>query len=317
MKRNFLYGISRVKVRELSLLSEYDAKYLERSCSTYTSCMEFLKNRGWGTQLGCEEYKVILKQEKKKLWKFLFDVSMDKTLFSSFLVWYDYQNLKLAIKAVVKKMEEPIPFDLDGLVPAKDIYEIIKNNEIKRLPEYMREAAIRAKKTLLHVCDGWAYDSILDKDTLTVMNQFAANSGSKLTRFYVDTLSACSNIKIVLREALLKRPREVLMKAFYNMEGLDFKKMLDAALRSRDDLCEYLLVTEYGDCVTYIRNSLSLDTWFDRRTKEKARHVEIDVYSFDPIVAYLIERLSEIKFVGGVISSKIDDLVRDIMHTHK
>ncbi|MDR0404431.1 MAG: V-type ATPase subunit [Oscillospiraceae bacterium] len=313
MPRGYVYEVVRVRLRELLLFTVHDIKYL-LSCADYGECLVFLNSKGWGGGRRYNDYELILDEELRKSWDFILELSKSKEPFAVFLCQNDYENLKICIKSIVTNSKEEFVCSPEGLLLPGEIYEIIENNEIEKLPSYMQSATKEAIKTLLQTEDGQLCDIILDKDMLTTMDFFAKQSDCDLVKYYSSTFIACANIKTVVRGMRAGNDAEFFKKACAKCDGMDVDRLIQAGLASTSELFKYLASTSYSDCIKALEKSPSeLEKWRDDRITERAQREKVDPFSIGPLVAYMLAKMNEVRLVRMIIMGKINGVPKEVL----
>ncbi|MCR5309310.1 MAG: V-type ATPase subunit, partial [Bacilli bacterium] len=132
MKYEYTCAVARVRARETSLLRKNDLEQL-LSYDSLEDRLNFLRDKGWGKD-DDKTLGDILKTESEKLWGFIKEITKDELAFELFMVPYDYENLKTAIKTVVMDRNSDDVFLNNGTIDAKVIYRSIKERDYGLLP---------------------------------------------------------------------------------------------------------------------------------------------------------------------------------------
>ena len=309
LAEEYTYAISRVRAKELSLLTQQDLEQL-MECQTEEECLQILYEKGWGKD---GERETILSVETCKTWEFLRELVPDLTGFRIFLIPADYHNLKTAIKSVVTDRYPERRYLLWGTIEPDVLEEAVRNHRFSDLPEDMQASAAKAFETLLHTRDGQLCDTVLDRAALLQIQKAGRQSENHLIQRYAELLLATSNIKIAVRGQKLGKPLGFFQEAMAPCESLDIGDLARAAVSGQDAVMEYLSHTDYAQGVEALAQSSSaFEKWCDDNRMKLMKTQKTNPFTIGPLVAYLLARETEIKAVRLILSGKrnrLDDRI--------
>jgi V/A-type H+-transporting ATPase subunit C len=276
--------------------------------------MNFLISKGWGYGYNYDNYELVLEEELEKGWNFILELSKEKEPFAVFLCQNDYENLKMCIKSIAANLKEELIYSPRGLLLPEEIYNIVKNNEIEKLPNYMQNSAREATKVLLQTEDGQLCDIILDKDMLKTMNSFAEQSDCDLIKYYSSTIIDCANIKIIVQAVKAGKNAEFLKRACSEYGKISVSELIKSGIKGINEFCKYLTFTEYSGCVGPLSESMrSFEKWRDDRIAMRAKEERKDLFSIGPLVAYVLTKMNEIRTARIIISGKINNISEEVL----
>ena len=161
MEFEYTYGVARVRALESSLFTAETIDAMLQ-CKDYESCLNFLRDKGWGNGQTEQSSEEMLNEEKAKAWKVLDELIEDPTTREVLTVNDEFHNLKAAIKSVCTGQENGNIFVENTSISPEFLKETIRQGEYSRLPEEMSAIAKEATEVLLQTGDGQLCDIIID-----------------------------------------------------------------------------------------------------------------------------------------------------------
>jgi len=310
--KNYVYAVARIRVKELSLFNKQDFNQI-LSYNNYQDCIKFLVNKNWEYK-DFNDYEYILEKELENTWNFIFELVKNKSLFSVFLCQNDFFNLKACIKSVISDSNIKDIFLTQSLVDYKEIFSNIKKNNFKELPDFMKNAAEEAFEVLLHTGNGQLCDVILDKYCLETVKKFAESSENDLIKKYAELLVSFCNIKIAVRANKTGKSLSFLNKSLVACKNLNISKLAIKSCKNLDEIYNYLLFTEYKDCVNLLKKSDFLfEKWFDEKILQESDKFKFDSFSLSAIINYILYKINEVKNLKIIISGKFNKISDEII----
>lgn len=315
--QDFTYAVSRIRMKETKLFSRKEIDRLV-SQKDYTSVLRTLSELGFGSDADSND---ILSSEQAKLWDLMNELVDDMSVFDVFRLQNDYHNLKVSIKLVYS---DTLPADMlisGGTVDGDFIYECVKNRNYHELPETMADTAQKSMELLLKTGDGQLCDVLIDKAMLDAVSEFASASKDKVIRDYAELFVASADIKVAVRGAKLNKSLDFFTKALAKCGSLNIEALARSAVKGFDDICTYLLSTEYKDAVEYIKKSMSsFEKWCDDMLIRGMKIQKSEPFTIGPLIAYIIAKQNEIKAVrliliakqNGLDDNKINERIREM-----
>lgn len=307
MRENYAYQVARVRVRELSLMSNQDIEQL-MSCKTYDECIRTLRDKGWGdgTEKTSEE---ILSTESAKTWSFIHELLDDLSVFDVLLYPTDFNNLKAAIKLGFTGAEPHHVFKSGGTVDPELMMKAVKDNDFSSLPDSLANAGKNAMETLLQTRDGQLCDVIIDRACLDAIREAGNKSKEQLVKDYANLSVAISDIKIAVRCQKTGKGLNFITQALAPCDNLNVSSLATASAKSLDDVYNVLSLSDYSSCVEKLKEgSSAFEKWCDDRMMDLIKEQKSNPFTLGPIMAYSIARQNEINTVRILLSGKLNDI---------
>lgn len=311
-KKDYTFAVARIRAKENTLLSDNDISML-MSTKNYEECISLLTDKGWNAD-NISDYEEILQQQENQLWELLRELVDDLSDFEIFTCQKDFFNLKSAVKAVISNSSTDGIFLKSGNISPETIYNAVKNKEYNLMPSYLSTCAEEAVKALLQTRDGQLCDIIIDNALLEYINKLALNSKSDITKLYADTFVAVANIKIAVRCCKTGKQADFINKAISECNTLNKDMLVKATLMGFDEICNYLLTTDYRGAVEPLKKSFSaFEVWSDNKLTESLKPQKWEPFSIGALIAYIFAKENEIKTVRIIISAKVNSLDNELI----
>lgn len=306
-EKQYIYAVARIRSKELQLLDDQFINQL-MAAPGYNECLKLLLDKGWAKE-GITELEQMLKHEQEETWDFISDLVEDMSAFDVLLLPNDYHNLKAAIKMVYTGSEDENIFLHHGSIDAGTILEAVKSQDFTLLPEHMRSAAGEAYRVLTETGDGQLCDLIIDKAALEAIYSAGKEQSDEVLKLFAEMKTASANIKIAVRAQRTGKSLEWIQRALAPCDTLDVEILARAAVSGFDEICEYLMQTEYAEGVDELKRSLShFERWCDDRLIQRIQPQKYNPFTLGPLAAYLLARDNEIKTVRIILLGKLNEI---------
>lgn len=306
-EKQYIYAVARIRSKELQLLDDQFINQL-MAAPGYNECLKLLLDKGWAKE-GITELEQMLKHEQEETWDFISDLVEDMSVFDVLLLPKDYHNLKAAIKMVYTGSEDENIFLHHGSIDAGTILEAVKSQDFTLLPEHMRSAAGEAYRVLTETGDGQLCDLIIDKAALEAIYSAGKEQSDEVLKLFAEMKTASANIKVAVRAQRTGKSLEWIQRALAPCDTLDVEILARAAVSGFDEICEYLMQTEYAEGVDELKRSLShFERWCDDRLIQRIQPQKYNPFTLGPLAAYLLARDNEIKTVRIILLGKLNEI---------
>lgn len=306
-EKQYIYAVARIRSKELQLLDDQFINQL-MAAPGYNECLKLLLDKGWAKE-GITELEQMLKHEQEETWDFISDLVEDMSAFDVLLLPNDYHNLKAAIKMVYTGSEDENIFLHHGSIDAGTILEAVKSQDFTLLPEHMRSAAGEAYRVLTETGDGQLCDLIIDKAALEAIYSAGKEQSDEVLKLFAEMKTASANIKVAVRAQRTGKSLEWIQRALAPCDTLDVEVLARAAVSGFDEICEYLMQTEYAEGVDELKRSLShFERWCDDRLIQRIQPQKYNPFTLGPLAAYLLARDNEIKTVRIILLGKLNEI---------
>lgn len=306
MEQEYTYGVARIRALESNLFSD-DTINQMLQCDSFDECMNFLRDKGWGSGNPEESMEEMLQTEKKRTWKVLYDIVENKEDCRVLTIENEYHNLKAAIKEICSEREADNIFAEGGKLKPEFIKDCIRQGNYNMLPNDMQHPAKEATEVLLQTGDGQLCDIIIDRAALEAIKKAGEKSDNSLIKKYADSKVTISDIKIAVRCAAANKDGEFVRKALVPCEGISVTELITAVDHGLDAVCGCLENAGYGEAVKALKVSKSVfECWCDNKIIEDIKPQKYNSFTIGPILAYVIARENEMKSVKIILSGKLN-----------
>ena len=110
------------------------------------------------------------------------------------------------------------------------------------------------------------------------------------------------------------KEREFAERAIAPAGTLDVRGLANAASDNIEAIYTFLSRTLYSDSVDELRRGMTaFERWCDNLIIETIRPLKAEYFSMDPMVAYIIAGITEIRMVKLILSAKVNGLSMDMI----
>ena len=184
--KNYTYAVARIRSMETTLFSSSVIEQL-MAVKTWAGCLDFLREKGWGSGNLNETAEELLEAEEAKAQKTVRELLGGN---DRILSVFSYQKLYHNLKAAIKKTAFPdFPGELyyDGCgIDGTEMERIVAEKDFKALPEHMQDTAKEEYETFLHTGDGQACDIMIDRAALEAIYSEGKRSGEPVLMAYAE-----------------------------------------------------------------------------------------------------------------------------------
>ena len=300
--KNYIYAVSRIRYAELRLL---DGSVFDRliEAKDVAECITILAEKGFGGDY--RDPEGMLGYEKSRLWELIAELVPDMSVFDVFRLQNDYSNLKAAIKESALDLDIPGIYSQEAVADPMLIKQAVRERRYKELPLEMADIAELCHELFLRTGDGQLCDIMIDRAAMEAILRAAEASKEPVLIEYSRLTVGASDIKIAVRAMLTGKDDEFLRRALAPCPLLDTELLIRAALSGMDELCAYLMNTDFKDAVTELRKSLAaFEKYCDDLIIERLGTQKWNSFGLGPIAAYILARETEIRSVRILLTAK-------------
>ncbi len=317
-KMNFTQAVARLRVLETRLLNKLKIERMIDSASA-DDVLKILQENEYASLMGnvkrAEDYNILLKEELKRVYSLMYNVSPDPIIVDIMSLKYDYHNIKVMLKgrAIDKDLSHMlIPI---GTVNIEKLKFYMKAMEYKELNPEMREAIIETEKVYQELNDPQKIDIMLDRYMYVDMLTKAKETKNEFIIDYVKRSIDFSNIKSIIR--LKKQQKDVSFFGEVILSGGDIKN--DVLLRAFSEPIENMATkfssSKYGEVVRigleeYIKTGKlsSLEKLSENYIMKNLKSAKYVTFGPEPIFAYIVAKETEIKIIRIIMVGKLNNV---------
>lgn len=315
---NFTQAVARLRVLEKRLLNKVKIDRMIDSTSAedvlkilqeteYVSLMVNVKR--------AEDYNILLKEELKRVYLLMYEVSPDPAIVDIMSLKYDYHNIKVLLKGKALGKDFSHMLIPVGTVDIDKLKVYMTTEEYRELNPIMRDAIVESEKVYNELKDPQKIDIILDQ--YMYMDMLARAKETKID-FIIDYIVRSidfSNIKSIIR--LKKQEKDVNFLKEVILPGGDIAS--DILIRAFDEPIENMAAkfssSKYGEVVRlgleeYIKtgklsNLEKLSEDYIMKSIKPAKYV---TFGPEPIFAYIAAKETEIKIIRIIMVGKLNNV---------
>jgi len=315
---DFTQAVARLRVLETRLLNKVMIDRMIDSDSA-NDVLKILQENEYASLMGnvkrAEDYNILLKEELKRVYFLMYEISPESIIVDIMSLKYDYHNIKVMLKG--RALDEDLSHMLIpvGTVNIEKLKLLLTTMEYKELNANMRDAILEVEKVFKESKDPQKIDIILDKYMYLDMLTKAKETNVEFIINYVKRSIDFSNIKSIIR--LKKQEKDV---SFFNeviLSGgdLDYDILLRAFNEPIENMAAKFSSTKYGEIVRmgldeYIKigKLSSLEKLSDNYIMENLKVAKYVAFGPDPIFAYIAAKETEIKIIRIIMVGKLNNV---------
>lgn len=325
---NYAYAIGRIRVIEKRLLdkSKFDRMIDSKSP---VEALKVLLEAGYGettaevtteTMSKTFEYERLLKEEQKRLYGLLREITDESQIFDLFLLKNDYHNIKVILKSEFLGQEDIGNLMDSGTLPISYIKTAIRERNFEEFALTMKEAIEECLDTFNRTNDPQQIDLILDRASFRHMSELADTIEHYFINDILNIIIDMTNINIFLRLKDLDMPVEFLKKSLISGGIINNEIFIENMDSTYEDFLQSMKNSPYenicragiGDLID--KGSLAkFEKLADNYIIDFVKKVKYKTLGIEPLIGYLIAKENELKNVRIVMVGKINNITPDII----
>lgn len=309
---------AQIRSLERSLLSNVRREHMLEARSD-EGALKVLLECGYGEMSASKPNDLgrALADGQRKLFAFLESAAPDPGLIDVFRIKYDYHNLKAFIKSEALSLD-PTALMLDfGRVSPGPLVDMLRRDEIKRLPPKMGAAVWETRGALARAGDPRRSDMILDRVYFEEIREIASASQSSFLLGYVKLIVSITNIRTIVRASLIGLGSDFLREALIPDDRMSAKDLIEIA-DSDSPLSEHYsdhLLEEAAEAGTHAtRGEISISD-FERQADNACikylKAAKLVAFGEQPLIAYIAAREADIVSIRIIMSGRRSGIPRE------
>lgn len=308
---DYAFCVARIRANETNLLTSDFVNRLA-DCADYNEAVRMLSEKGW--MEAENSISDAVKAQNKKLWQLLSESVPDKKELDSLCAVNDFFNIKTAVKCQLTGDNAENYYVYPTSVDLVELTQNIKQNNFKALPDKIGECAEKAYDIANKTENGQNADIVTDKTALEVLFEHTKKSKNKIFSAICAFTADTANMKIALRCAATKKNEDFAENAISNCTFLDREKLIKLCTTDIEELFGYLLTSEYSEGAELYKSSpAAFDKWCDDKIIDIIKDAKYTAFGFGPVCAYYYAKITEIKTVRIILTSKFSGVSKDII----
>lgn len=311
------FAVGNVRARENFLLTKQD---LDRfiTLTSQSALVDALIDGGY-SDIRSGDINDLLEAETAALWDYVFGIAPDMAVLEPFIMEYDYHNAKTVLKAVLSGADHSSLTMKPSTVPVELIEKAVKEKKYDILPPAMGEAVKKAGDIISGAGDSQLADGVLDAAMMTEQQAAARRSGVPTVGKYFKTKVFINNAKIALRAARAGKNAEFLDLSLGGADAPLIRELKNAALHGEEAVLE--VIEKYDEyrgaelAEAYKLSASEFERCADNILLDIAREGRRITLGAEPIVGYLLAKLTEIQAVGiiaaGIRTGRPENEIRE------
>ncbi|WMJ79211.1 V-type ATP synthase subunit C [Clostridium sp. MB40-C1] len=267
-----------------------------------------------------EDYEIVLSEELKKLYSFMYEVSPDKTLIDIMSVRYDYHNIKVLLKEKALNKELSYLLIPVGTIPVDEMKEYVLTEENKNLTPLMGDAIKETEAAFEETKDPQQIDIILDKYMYKDMFSRAEKLQESYLLEFLNKNVDLINLKTLLRVKKQNKSRKFLEDVLIEGGKLEREILIDMLNGSNENIVSRLQYSDYNEIIKagmdeYLQSGKLnvLEKLSDNFIMDFIKDSKYVSFGIEPLLAYIFAKENEIKIVRIIMVGKLNNIAGDVI----
>ncbi|MCY6959036.1 V-type ATP synthase subunit C [Clostridium brassicae] len=267
-----------------------------------------------------EDYEIILSEELKKLYSFMYEIAPDKNLIDIMSIRYDYHNIKVLLKEKALNKELSYLLIPVGTIPVDEMKDYVLTDENKDLAPLMRDAIEETEAAFEETKDPQQIDIILDKYMYKDMFSRAEKLQESYLLEFLNKNVDLINLKTLLRVKKQNKSRKFLEEVLIEGGKLEKEVLIDMLNGSNENIVSRLQYSDYNEIIKagmdeYLQSGKLnvLEKLSDNFIMDFIKDSKYVSFGIEPLLAYIFAKENEIKIVRIIMVGKLNNIAGDVI----
>lgn len=298
-ERSFGFAIGNLRARENALLKKSDMTALS-SLKDTDELARALADRAIGDRTARGDVEQALSHSNSELWKYIFEISPDNSVFMPFIIQNDFHNFKVVLKGIIKGVDYSSMLIRPENIEIETLQKAVCEKQFDLLGVFMKDAAAEAYDILTSSGDSQLCDGVLDAACMRAQLEMV-NSKSFKSGYTADIIRATvffNNIKSALRAARAHKSGAFLDKTLVETGFISASRIKSATLAGGEDILEILPLAGaigVGAAAAFRTSPSQFERYCDNYIMSLAKKARFITMGIEPIIGYMIARQYELK----------------------
>lgn len=314
-KEDFIEASSYLRVLEKKLLGDDGMNRAADAANASETLKLISQNSGYdfSTLEKPEDYEMALKDELKKTYEMLYNLSGRREIIDIPAAKYDFHNLKAALKAKHLGAEwERLFFSVTDL-SAQAVEALVKNGKKDDVPVYVAEAVSDADGAFAETNDPQMIDIIMDRHMFKHMLSLCRKLDNAFITEYVKLSIDFSNIRTLMRVKNMQKGTRFLSECLIEGGLTDKDAFVAGYDKPPESLAAAFQYKHFGDAVALgledyakTKNFSGLEKHLDNCLIDYVKGTKFLSYGAEVLFAYLISKENEVRQIRILVTGKIN-----------
>lgn len=298
---DYAYAVGRIRANEPKLLSKQDYEQLITAPDKET-VIRLLTDKGWPLPENAAAEDATKAEDAA--WKLIRECAPNSEALNALIVKNDFANLKAAVKAVFSGLAPSQYFSTPCTVDPAVIAKAVTEKCFSDLPDFLQEPCQTAYEAVTEQQSGQSAESVIDKASLAYRVASAAKAGSPLLCELTAFECAAADIKIALRCVKTEKSVDFMRDAMCTTHCFDTEALISSA-ESVESVAAFIEKTSLAFLAEPIREGFSAfeNACLDY-TLKLIEPAKWEIFSPDPLIAFWIRRVNEVRNARIILSAK-------------
>lgn len=319
----YVQAVPRIRAIENKLLDRAKVERLVESNSA-EEAFKILQETSYGSLMGNakipEDYEIVLSEELKRLYSFMYEVAPEKELIDIMAVKYDYHNIKVLLKGKTLNKDFSELLIPIGTIRIYDLKNSVLNEDYTDISPIIKEAIEKAKECFQEEKDPQKIDVILDKYMYKDMVSRAENLKEPYLIKFIKINIDLINLKTLLRVKKQNKSRKFLEEVFLQGGTLKREELIEMYSGTVENISIKL---QHSDYIHIIKSGIEeymqtkslniLERLSDDFIMDFIKNSKYVSFGIEPLLAYIFAKENEIKVVRIIMVGKLNNIHADLI----
>ncbi len=317
-RMDFTQAVARLRVLETRLLNKVKIERMIDSSSA-EEALKVLQETEYSNFMPnvkrAEDYEILLKEELKRVYSLMYQVSPERSVVDIMSLKYDYHNLKVLLKGKALGKDISNLLIPVGTMNIDRLKLYISTDDYRELDPFVRDAIVDAEKAYEVDKDPQKIDIVLDLYMYRDMLKRAKETEIDFIINYVKQSIDFVNIKTWIRLKKQEKPLKFLKEVLLEGGNVQTKIFTDFYENTLENFIGEFSSFEYYEMLKkgieeYEKSGKlteleKLSEDFIMNSSKKAKYI---TFGPEPLFAYIIAKETEIKIIRIIMVGKINNI---------
>ena len=302
----YTFAVARVRANEARLLTSAELSALV-AAGGFEECARRLREKGY--DIAGREYNPALELKLTEMWELISSILPDGTQFNSILIKNDFQNLKVALKALVAQKSTEGLFVSPSVYDPEEVKRCVFSRENLKLPFELQHADRSAYNILTKTGVAQLADTVIDRAAMEHAIRLARSADHPVLLKYAEAVAALTDIKVLYRCIKTGKAKSFMERAVCACEAFEKKEIIAAADEGMDAFSEFVSHTACAAAGEALKESVTaFEKCADDTLIALLQPGKSEAFGISALVGYYFAVRTEVMNLRILLSGKLNGL---------
>ena len=311
---DFAFAVARIRANEPKLLTTQELSAAV-AAPGFAEAARRLRDKGY--EIEGTDYAAALEKKRADVWALVSSVLPDPAVFDSVIIKNDFQNLKVALKALVCDADGSGLYASPSKYDPAEIASLVRERKNDRLPPELQHADRSAYSILTKTRFSQLGEAVIDRAAMEWRIRYAESSKEPLLVTLAHTAAALADLRVAYRCIRAGKAESFLLRSVCDCR--DFSKQeLAKAAESMERFHDFIAHTPYAAAGEALKESpTAFEKCCDDLFTAPLEAGKYGAFGVAPIAAFYYAAQTELLNVRILLSAKLngapDESIRERM----